>query len=68
MLRYDPSKRPSAHQILQHAYFLGMQAPQRPITPIKAEGFHPKSETNNTLDDSKSMIGSGYYQDENSKD
>lgn len=38
MLRYDPQKRPTASQILQHPFFIGHVPVNRPITPQHIDG------------------------------
>ena len=35
MLKYDPSKRPTAQQVLQHPYFANFSSMLKPITPLK---------------------------------
>lgn len=66
MLRYDPHKRPTAQQILQHPYFAGFNPIQKPITPYnndKASQEQPNLNINNELN-----TRSGFYQKPKSKD
>ncbi len=58
MLRYDPSKRPTAQQVLQHPYFsgMGMGAPSfsKPILPIK-----PATEEKVSRDEKNTSFSNG---------
>jgi len=54
MLKYDPSKRPTAQQVLQHPYFANFLSVLKPIAPLK-----PISVEKSVRDEKDTSINNG---------